>query len=252
MNRAICRLCVQCAVRWRAEYAECALKEEMMWLRTRDSHRAQFPCHGAQPGKGQPGHGIVWYLMELCGIVCFCVKLYINVWYCMVLHSHRGPVSLPWGTSKQGSARAWEGKRLSLSLQICALYCTSNGVYVHRAISCVSTNPKSKLLMFQYHCGLWFLPCAVWPAHVQVHCAPPSQASHGSAVSWILVSFASSPSTALSPWEQPGRGSVKFECILSLSSGEACARKILDFLEEGLHYRRRRVLWLCSISTSGW
>ena len=161
MKRAICRLCVQCAVRWRAEYAECALKEEMMWLRTRDSHRAQFPCHGAQPGKGQPGHGIVWYLMELCAIVCFCVKLYINVWYCMVLHSHRGPVSLPWGTSKQGSARAWEGKRLSLSLQICALCCTSNGVYVHRAISCVSTNPKSELLMVQYHCGLWFLPCAV-------------------------------------------------------------------------------------------
>ena len=113
-----------------------------------------------------------------------------------------------------------------------------------------ATNPKSELCMVQYHCGLWFLPCAVWPAHVQVHCAPPSQASHGSAVSWILASFASSPSTALSPWEQPGRGSVKFECILSLSSGEACAGKILDFLEEGLHYRRRRVLWLCSISTS--
>ena len=96
-------------------------------------------------------YGIVWNCMLLCGVV----------WYCMVLHSHRGPVSLPWGTSKQGSARAWEGKRLSLSLQICALYCTSNGVYVHRAISCVSTNPKFELLMVQYHCGLWFLPCAV-------------------------------------------------------------------------------------------
>ena len=135
-----------------------------MWLRTRDSHRAQFPCHGAQPGKGQPGHGIVWYLMELCGIVCFYVKLYINVWYCMVLHSHGGPVSLPWGTSKQGSARAWEGKRLSLSLQICALCCTSNGVYIHRAISCVSTklqtpNPNCAWSSIIVGCGFYHVLC---------------------------------------------------------------------------------------------
>ena len=81
--QTVCAMCWGCAVRWRAEYAECALKEEMMWLRTRDSHRAQFPCHGAQPGKGQPGHGIVWYLMELCGIVCYCVESYGIAWYCI-------------------------------------------------------------------------------------------------------------------------------------------------------------------------
>ena len=92
------------------------------------------------------------------------MELYGIVWGCMVLHSHRGPVSLPWGTSKQGSARAWEGKRLSLSLQICALCCTSNGVYVHRAISCVSTklqtpNPNCAWSSIIVGCGFYHVLC---------------------------------------------------------------------------------------------
>ena len=172
----------------------------------------------------------------------------------MVLHGIAFPQGPSFPSLGHKQARVSQGMGGKETFVVIADLCIV--LYIERCVrtSCYqlceykATNSKSELCMVQYHCGLWFLPCAVWPAHVQVHCAPPSQASHGSAVSWILPSFASSPSTA--PWEQPGRGSVKFECILSLSSGEACAGKILDFLEEGLHYRRRRVLWLCSISTS--
>ena len=170
----------------------------------------------------------------------------------MVLHSHRGPVSLPWGTSKQGSARAWEGKRLSLSLQICALCCTSNGVYVHRAISCVSTklqtpNPNCAWSSIIVGCGFYHVLCDPRTYRYTVHLRVRLLMDQLDPGFLCIVPIHCSVSLgAAGSWERQ----TQFECILSLSSGEACAGKILDFLEEGLHYRRRRVLWLCSISTS--
>ena len=127
--------------------------------------------------------------------------MYGIAWYCIPTGAQ-----FPFPGAQASKGQPGHG-RLSLSLQICALCCTSNGVYVHRAISCVSTklqtpNPNCAWSSIIVGCGFYHVLCDPRTYRYTVHLL-------GSAVSWILVSFASSPSTALSPWEQPGRGSAR-------------------------------------------
>ena len=146
----------------------------------------------------------------------------------MVLHGIAFPQGPSFPSLGHKQARVSQGMGGKETFVVIADLCIV--LYIERRVhtSCYQLcEYKPQIRIVHGPVSLWVVVstmCCVTRARTGTLCTSESGFSW---ISWILVSFASSPSTALSPWEQPGRGSVKFECILS--SGEACAGKILDF-----------------------
>ena len=183
------------------------------------------------------------------------MELYVIVWSCIVLHGIAFPQGPSFPSLGHKQARVSQGMGGKETFVVIADLCIV--LYIERRVrtSCYQLcEYKPQIRIVHGPVSLWVVVstmCCVTRARTGTLCTSESGFSWISCILdpgflCIVPIHCSVSLGAAGSWERQ----TQFECILSLSSGEACAGKILDFLEEGLHYRRRRVLWLCSISTS--